>query len=257
MTGPRTRTREIVASKIAGIDWITLVDTGAEKRNLGTGEVLAFKRGLATVGGDAFEFVVKLDADVRLEPDYFAKVLTRMSQDPEWGIASGVYWEEKAGLWRPVRMPAYHAAGASKVVRRACYEDIGGFVAEKGWDTLDEIRAGMRGWKTGHFADIRFDHLKPEGSAMGSLATHRFHGEIYYRTGGGLLFLLPKAFYRMLSGNPRFTGGLALLQGYLLALIAGERRLVNKAEARFYRRMLMTRLGEFVGPGFPNRFRRS
>lgn len=156
-----------------------------------------------------------------------------------------------------MRMPEYHAAGASKVVRRQCYEDIGGFVAAKGWDTLDEIRAGMQGWRTGHFSDIRFDHLKPEGSAMGSLATHRFHGEIYYRTGGGLLFLLPKALYRMVSGKPRISGGFALLQGYFFALLNGEGRLVNKAEARFYRRMLISRLGEVVSPRFPSRFRRS
>ena len=192
-----------------------------------------------------------------LRSDYFAKILARMSEEPQWGIASGVYWEEEGGEWRPVRMPAYHAAGASKVVRRACYDDIGGFVAAKGWDTLDEIRAGMRGWMTGHFRDVRFDHLKPEGSAMGSLATHRFHGEIYYRTGGGLLFLLPKAVYRMLSGRPRITGGLSLLQGYFVALVKGEGRLVSKAEGRFYRRMLMTRLGELVNPLFPSRLRRS
>jgi hypothetical protein len=115
----------------------------------------------------------------------------------------------------------------------------------------------MRGWKTGHFTDLRFDHLKPEGAAMGSLATHRFHGEIYYQTGGGILFLLPKAVYRMFSGQPPIIGGLSLLQGYFVALVKGEQRLVNEAEGRFYRRMLRTRLRELVDPASPNWLRKS
>lgn len=96
--GSTDQTKAILSAKIAGVDWVTLLDTGSERRNLGVGEVLAFTRGLAAVGGEGFEFLVKLDADVSLEPDYFAKILGRMSGDPRWGIASGVYWEEEGGM---------------------------------------------------------------------------------------------------------------------------------------------------------------
>jgi hypothetical protein len=143
-------------------------------------------------------------------------------------------------------MPAYHAAGASKVVRRQCFEQIGGFVAAKGWDTVDEIRAGLRGWQTGHFDDIRFQHLKPEGMAMGTLHTQRFHGEIYYQTGGGALFLLLKAAHRIVSAGPPVLGGLAMLWGYLAALLSGQARLVSEDEARFYRALLNRRLTQPV-----------
>lgn len=243
--GSTDRTPEILREHTNGVPWVTLVSTGSRQRQLGSAEVLAFQRGLAEIGSDpAHEFIVKLDGDLRLPPDYFERLLERMSANPRWGIASGVYCEDKSGSWVPVSMPHYHAAGASKVVRRQCFEQIGGFVARKGWDTVDEIRAGLRGWRTGHFDDILFQHLKPEGMAMGSLRTHRFHGEIYYQTGGGIPFLLVKAAHRMIVMSPPLLGGLAMLWGYLLPWLSRSPRLVSDQEAKFYRAMLNRRLAK-------------
>lgn len=242
--GSSDGTSEILARETAGLDWVTIVNTGSMQRQLGSAEIVAFRRGLDTVP-DAlpWEFIVKLDGDLELPGDYFERLLVRMAADPRWGIASGVYCEEQAdGRWLPVAMPAYHAAGASKVVRRACFERIGGFVPRKGWDTVDEIRAGLAGWRTGHFDDLQFRHLKPEGASLGTLATHRFHGEIYYETGGGAGFLLVKALHRALTGSPRGLSGAAMLWGYAQAAGRGRPRLVNDEEARWYRALLRRRL---------------
>jgi len=241
--GSTDRTPQILRTYTRGWEWITVVSTGSRERRLGSAEVLAFQRGLAEIDPALpYEFIVKLDADLRLPTDYFSRLLGRMAAEPQLGIASGVYCEQARDDWKPVDMPQYHAAGASKVVRRQCFDEIGGFVARKGWDTVDEIRAGVRGWRTGHFDDIRFRHLKPEGAAMGRLRTHRFHGEIYYQTGGGLAFMLAKAAHRMVTARPPVLGGLAMLWGYLLPLLARHERLVTRAEARHYRAMLNRRL---------------
>lgn len=241
--GSTDLTPVILREHTQGLPWVTVVSTRSTERNLGCAEVLAFQCGFAEITPDAtYEFVVKLDGDLRLPTNYFERVLERMSVDTRWGIASGVYCEDKGGHWVPIAMPTYHAAGASKVVRRECFEQIGGFVARKGWDTVDEIRAGLHGWHTGHFDDIPFQHLKPEGVAMGRLQTHRFHGDIYYQTGGGPLFLLFKAVHRMLAASPPLLGGLAMLWGYLAPLLSRRSRLVSADEARFYRSMLNMRL---------------
>jgi len=240
--GSTDLTADIIAKHTKGIDWITLLNTKSTQRNLGSAEIIAFNKGINTVQIDDFDFIVKLDGDVKLETNYFQEILERMILDPEWGITSGVYCEMHNDHWKTVKMPPYHAAGASKVVRRECYEVIGGFVAKKGWDTLDEIRAELNGWKVGHFEDVEFKHLKPEGIAMGRLSTHFFHGEIYYQTGGGVLFLLAKSIHRMLLARPLFMGGLTMLAGYLMSLVKRKQRLVNKVEARFYRNQLNKRL---------------
>ncbi len=247
--GSTDRTPDILRAHTQDLPWITVVSTGSAQRQLGSAEVLAFQHGMAALDPALDpEFIVKLDGDLRLPPDYFERLLQRMVADPDWGIASGVYCERKPDQpgWTPIPMPAYHAAGASKVMRRRCYEQIGGLVARKGWDTVDEIRAGLLGWRTGHFDDIRFQHLKPEGMAMGTLRTHVFHGEIYYQTGGGIVFLLAKVAHRMVAGHPLILGGLAMLRGYIVPLLLRRPRLVTREEARFYRAMLNSRLASPV-----------
>ncbi|MDD5580548.1 MAG: glycosyltransferase family A protein [Methylobacter sp.] len=248
--GSTDQTSEFIAINVQGIAWITVLNTKSTLRNLGSAEIIAFNKGLDTVLVDDFDFIVKLDGDVKIDPDYFQKILTRMEHDESFGIISGVYREMHDGNWVTIKMPFYHAAGASKIVRRECYKAIGGFVPQKGWDTVDEIRAGLHDWKTGHFEDIIFVHLKPEGIAMGKLNTHYFHGEIYYQTGGGILFLLAKSVHRMLSARPLIICGLTMITGYLMSLVKRKQRLVNKVEARFYRnqlnkRLLKTLLGVF------------
>jgi poly-beta-1,6-N-acetyl-D-glucosamine synthase len=249
--GSTDKTPGIIATNVKGEDWITVLNTKSTQRNLGSAEVIAFDKGLDTVQIDDFDYIVKLDGDVKLDPNYFQEILARMELDKGWGITSGVYREIHDGNWITIKMPSYHAAGASKVVRRECFKAISGFVAKKGWDTLDEIRAGLKGWKTGHFEDIVFAHLKPEGIAMGKLSTHRFHGEIYYQTGGGFLFLLVKGLHRMLCAKPFFIGGLVMILGYLESCITRKPRLVNDEEARFYSQMLARRLYKFLGNILP------
>jgi hypothetical protein len=153
-----------------------------------------------------------------------------------------VYLESgKGGVWRPVVMPSYHAAGACKVICRGCFEEIGGFVPAAGWDTVDEIRAISKGWKTGHFADLRMKHHKSEGSGIGTIRTSVMHGEIYYRTGGSGLFFLLK-FLRRMGTKPYGVGALALLWGYLRALRERKELLVSQAEAACYRDLLSRRV---------------
>jgi hypothetical protein len=142
----------------------------------------------------------------------------------------------------PVVMPGYHAAGASKVVRRKCFEQIGGFIAERGWDTIDEIRAHALGWETRHFSDIRFYHLRKEGTGMGRLHTNVMHGEIFYRTGGGPILFIVKALLRMLRGKPFFLAGAAMVYGYLAAVAHRKKLLVSMSEARAYRKLLYRRM---------------
>jgi biofilm PGA synthesis N-glycosyltransferase PgaC len=242
--GSSDRTPEILRRYAQQADWIHILRLDhTQSRQPGTPVVYAFRRGFELVRPETAQFVVKLDCDVKLPPDYFELLLARFAEDPELGIASGIYLEEQDGnSWQPVPMPSYHAAGASKMMRADCYRQIGGFVQSPGWDTVDEIRAEVRGWKTRHFEEIRFHHLKREGSGIGSLATSVMHGRVYYLTGGGKLFLLLKILHRMISERPYLLSGLALLWGFLKTMFSGQRKLVTSEEARFYARRLNRRI---------------
>lgn len=210
-------------------------------RQTGTAEVHAFNAGLALIQDADFDYIVKLDGDLSFEADYFEKLLLKFSERPKLGIASGIYQENDGSKWVDVSMPSYHAAGASKVIHRQCFSEIGGFLAQRGWDTVDEIRAMVCGWETTHFAELRMKHWKPEGTGMGRLRTSYMHGEIYYRTGGGFLFFALKLLNRIRSA-PVITGALALAWGYFHAWLKRRELLVTESEARCYRTLLNSRL---------------
>jgi poly-beta-1,6-N-acetyl-D-glucosamine synthase len=165
--GSTDGTAEIVATYARQYPFIKVVDhPKGGSRQPGGRVIKAFNYGRDAIDVP-YDFIVKLDCDLSFEPDYFERLLANFRADDRLGIASGTYAELNAfGRWQPVRMPAYHAFGASKVLRRACFDEIDGFVEAKGWDTVDEIRAWSKGWRTGHFIDLPTRHHKPEGSDL-------------------------------------------------------------------------------------------
>ncbi len=241
--GSTDETTAIVRRWAGQHNFIQLVPHPAQSARQPGGNVIrVFNTGYRQVENLDFDFVVKLDCDVSFAPDYFERLLGEFQADPQLGIASGVYEECRAGSdWRVVEMPAYHAAGATKMIRRKCFEEIGGFVVARGWDTVDEIRAVARGWRTRHFPALVMKHWKPEGSGIGLLRTGVMHGEIYYLTGGSVRFFVLKFLHRLIT-RPVALGGLALLWGFLKLWIRQAPRLVTDAEARCYQALLHARL---------------
>lgn len=247
--GSTDSTPHIVQEFAARFDWIRLVHTQGGPRQPGSAVIRAFQYGTQFLSDVDYDFIVKLDCDLRLPAYYFELLLLRFALDPALGIASGVYQEKKRGRMQIVPMPKYHAAGASKLLRRKCFEDIRGFIPERGWDTLDEVRAHLHGWKTCHFSDLVMDHLKPEGTGIGWMRTNIMHGEIYYKTGGSLLFFLGKLAARAIHGRPFVFGSAAMLYGFAAPYFQGTKRLVNAEEARHYRSLLNQRLLEGMKRG--------
>ena len=227
--GSSDRTCSIVEKYRQQFGWIDLVkreDRGF--RQAGSGVVEAFNFGLERIQDVAWHYVIKLDGDLELPENYFEILLEKFRERPELGIASGVYLELRDSGWTEIPMPSYHAAGASKIYRRKTFESIGGLVSSQGWDTVDEIKAMYRGWVTTHFKEAKFLHLKEEGSALGRMYTNRFHGRIYYLTGGGLLFFLVKSNtkngFRKTAGYRRGDIGGRVSAGGLLGMPAPRNR---------------------------------
>ena len=83
-----------------------------------------------------------------------------------WGLLPESTWSGTAEVVA-VEMPDYDAAGASNH-EAECFEDIGGFLPSRGWDTVDEIKAHGKGWVSCHFKDVCFYHLKNRFQASAS-----------------------------------------------------------------------------------------
>lgn len=241
--GSQDSTVDIIHKYEKQYSWIQLIRLERNTtRQPGGAVITAFNEGYKLVEDEDFDFIVKLDCDLRFDPDYFEKLFSKLQPDMKIGIVSGIYLEQSDDHWIPIDMPPYHAAGASKIVRNECFRQIGGFIPARGWDTVDEIRAQTMGWKTCHFKDVIFYHLKTEGAGIGQVRTNIMHGEIFYLTGGSKLFFAFKVLHRMFFGKPFLVGGMMMIWGYWLAFVSKRNLLVTEQEALFYKRLLNKRL---------------
>jgi poly-beta-1,6-N-acetyl-D-glucosamine synthase len=236
--GSRDASMAIVARYQAEMPFIKVVTRASGARAVGAGVIQAFNDGLAAVDVP-HDFICKFDVDLELPPRYFELMLARMAADPRLGTVSGKPWyRNRAGRLVPELCGDETSVGMIKFYRRACFEAIGGFVSENGWDMFDGHQARWMGWRAESRDDpeTRFLHLRAMGSSQRSLAHGRArHGEAQWRIGTHPLFFAAAAVNRI-TEPPAVTGALWFTWGYLRAALAGTPRLGDAAFTRFLRR---------------------
>ena len=165
----------------------------------GGGVMDAFYAGFSLIEAEKWDFLVKLDGDLSFAPDYFERCLERFASDPELGIGGGTVCADVDGVLRveSVGDPPFHVRGATKIYRRACWDQIAPLIKAPGWDTLDEVKANYLGWRTRSFPDLKLVQHKPTGSADGTWSNSVKNGKANYLTGYHPVFMLAKCAKRV------------------------------------------------------------
>lgn len=190
-----------------------------------------------------WDFLVKLDGDLFFEPDYFAQCLGRFEKDAKLGIGGGVVCGDVNGDWvEEVKGdPPFHVRGATKIYRRACWDAIGGLLSAPGWDTLDEVKANMLGWRTYTFRDIRLLQLKSTGTADGTWKNWVKNGRANYITGYHPLFMIAKCASR-LRDKPYGVISAALFYGFFTSYFRSVSRVDDPQLIDYLRDQQLRRL---------------
>jgi poly-beta-1,6-N-acetyl-D-glucosamine synthase len=196
---------------------------------------------MGTISDLEWDFVVKLDGDLSFDPDYFEKCLAYFDADPKLGIGSGIVFNLVNGTLEPEREPRFHVRGAAKMYRRACWDDIGGIYAINGWDTLDEVKANMRGWKTYGFYDLRLVQHRPTGMAVGKWKDAVKNGTGSYVAGYHPLYMAVKCL-RRIPMKPFFLVALGQLYGYIKAYLRKLPRVDDEELIGYLRQQQINRL---------------
>lgn len=193
----------------------------AETDRLATAaELRAFNWAVGTLD-EPWELVAKLDADLSLPPKTLASVEARFRDDPYLGITGPRLRSlDEAGRDVSHRTRPEHVEGAVKFYRRECLEQIAPIPPILGWDTIDEVRARMRGWRTagGSPAEAPVLHVRPMGARDGAIRAHRRWGACAYAYGEHPLYALAMG-VRQLPERPRVVGGLSYVAGWTLAAL--------------------------------------
>lgn len=241
------------AQRFQDFDWV-VVDDGstddtvgrlAEFGTEGLATVLSKTNDGGLIGGSAFSswrfgvantvsrkpytHVMKLDADVRLAPDYLERVMDIARGGV--GIAGGIT------VSKGMTEQKFHVLGAVKLYTIEAYRAIESIPPAIGFDILDEVAIQSAGLETRVDTDAHFELARLTGASQGII-----HGR--YRNGRGCrwtgywlpYFLLHCG--RYLVRQPYVIGSFAMLWGYLRAGRGPYGTDLKKAHARMQRAKL-------------------
>lgn len=213
--GSTDNTGRIIEKYSRKLPWIKTIHRGNRGfRKAGGGVIEAFYDGYNSLSVKDWEFLVKLDGDLSFDRDYFARCFKYFQKNIELGIGGGTIYHIINGEEKRENTPNFHVRGATKIYRRQCWIDIGGLIKAPGWDTLDEVKANMLGWKTQSFLDIKAIHHRVTGAANGTWANSVKNGRGSYISGYHPFFMVLKCLRRSFQ-KPYIIESVGLFYGFV------------------------------------------
>jgi glycosyltransferase involved in cell wall biosynthesis len=231
--GSADDTSEVAAALAEKYPWTRVMTAPAEGSVRRGGPIArAFQYGLSGIEGHP-DVIVKLDADISMDPDYFERLMAAFSEDPSLGMASGMCFEQENDEWVPRHVTGTSVWGAARAYRRVCLDAVLPLEEAMGWDGIDELKANMHGWRTGTLLDLSFRHHRLEGARDGS------RWRAWAAQGRAAHYMGYKPWYLVLRAlhNARTElSALALVSAYVKATLKREPRCPDVAVRAYLRR---------------------
>jgi biofilm PGA synthesis N-glycosyltransferase PgaC len=246
--GSTDRTDAIVKSYAEGRSWFDFVHIPDHAERHFASKARSFNLGCGRLRTVDYDIIGNLDADVSFQEDYFEYLLTQFTNDPALGVAGTDYVEGSFHSFRDSYINVHHVNGQCQLFRRACFEDIGGYVPIRGGgiDWVAVTTARMKGWKTQSFPEKVFVHHRTMGTADGNLLKARFdYGKKDYFLGGHPLWEIFRGAFQM-TKKPYVLGGMFLLAGYFWSFLIQAERPVSRDLMNFHRAEQIERLKALI-----------
>ena len=199
------------------------------------------------------DVVVKVDADVSMEPHFFERMLAFFDADSRLGMASGSRYEREGGVWRQRFLTGTSVEAQCRAYRWECLLDILPFEEHKGWDGIDEVKANLRGWTTSVFRGLAFrHHRRIGGRELSRFSAWKAEGTGAHYMGYRPSYLLLRALFHA----RREPAAIGLVAGYLDAAIQRTPQCPDRAVTRYVRDQqrvgqLLARIAEVTGAAVP------
>jgi glycosyltransferase involved in cell wall biosynthesis len=173
--GSTDDTGSIVEKYAAKYDWLELVNLPVRRERNFAAKVYAFNAGLERLKDVPHEIIANLDGDVGLDEDHFEFLLNKFMEDLHLGVAGTIFREEGGYSSETSSFEGQnHVSGQCQVFRRQCFQEIGGYFANKegGIDWIAVTTARMMGWKTRSYREKSFFHFRHLGAVSSYLSTN-------------------------------------------------------------------------------------
>jgi glycosyltransferase involved in cell wall biosynthesis len=245
--GSTDGTDDIVNKYSAGRPWIELIRMPEREERHFAGKVHAFNAGYARVAELKYDVIGNLDGDVSFDEQYFDFLLRKFTENPRLGVA-GTPFREGSFQYDYRFTSIEHVSGQCQLFRRACFEEIGGYVPRKigGVDLVAVTTARMKGWQTRTFVEKPYTHQRQMGTATASFWKAPFKvGRADYILGSHPLWEFARSIYQT-TRPPVLVGGGLRFAGFLWAMLSLKEKQVPADFVQFRRKEQMRRLWKFV-----------
>lgn len=183
----------------------------------------------------AYDYIIKMDADIRFEPDFLKKIEQRLIKEKH-GIVSGTPYQIIGNTKKYITSPTWHTNGDFKIYNKKFLNETNGLTPNLGWDCADNIAAMENGWETIAFRDIFYEQQRPIGRYS------PFEGRIRQGRGAYVLRYSPGYIWLKLIQDlfkkPFVIGAIYQFYGYLRCHYHKEERTVTISQGRILRQLL-------------------
>ena len=186
---------------------------------------------------DGIDYLCKIDADVSFEYNFCENMINHMNSNKKLGICSGtLIYNDK--IEKPVFSDL--TRGATKFYDYNCFKDINGLSESTGWDTIDNIIAQYKGWKTS-VLPIYFQHNKPEGISLGWYKRYYQSGKYFGSIPYPFYYLLIRCIYRIFN-YPPIISQLVVMYGFFHSKFILKKHLLSPHLRVFFYKRIKERL---------------
>jgi poly-beta-1,6-N-acetyl-D-glucosamine synthase len=238
------RTDQIAERYAAKHDFIRVLHiTRKPGHNFGA-KVVALRQGEELLRELGYDFIGNLDADLSLENDYFEELIKQFSVHSRLGIASGfVHEDDGSGFKSRWFNTVNNVPHAAQLVRRECYEQIGGYAVLKygGEDWYAQTCAKMKGWQVESIPRLKIFHHRHTGASSHPIRNAFRLGRLDYSFGSDPIFEIMKC-VRKMKDRPYLLAGITRITGFIWCYLCGEKRPVPEEFVDFLRREQKSRL---------------
>jgi poly-beta-1,6-N-acetyl-D-glucosamine synthase len=245
--GSTDGTDDIVKKYASDHQWIELVRMPQRQERHFAGKVHAFNAGYARVTHLPYKIIGNLDGDVSFDEDYFDFVLRKFAENPRLGVG-GTPFREGSSQYDYRFVSIEHVSGQCQLFRRACFDEIGGYIPRKigGIDLVAVITARMKGWQTRTFPGKTYIHHRQMNTATQHALLVPFRGgRGDYILGSHPLWEFSHCVYQM-TRHPILMAGILRLAGFSWALLTRTEKGVPPELVQFRRTEQMRRLRSFL-----------
>ncbi len=181
------------------------------------------------------EYLGVLDADIRFGPSYWQRLKDYLDQNETAGIVSGTLCaKDVRGRWKIEPFQRIdNPRGGLRLVKKACFDAIGGIRRSRAWDPVMNVKARTRGWQVAVLPDLYAVSTRPTDARFSSGQGEFSRGQRDWHLHHPLHQIITRALFKAAKKHP--AAGWNYLKGYLSEWKAGGEQFPDNDVRRYYR----------------------